>query len=122
MISAREDIANATKESIEEWGFEVLIVYPSGESITVTANGRKTTTEVNADGMPVIGANPYISVPIADIATLPVKGCKVKAPADFFRPTVGDPVWYSVDRDPSKGDEDWFVKIYLTKTEQEEPA
>ncbi|MCK4817420.1 hypothetical protein KA005_16740 [bacterium] len=121
MITAREDINNGTKESIAEWGFSVLLVYPSGKTITPTANGRKTSMDISSEGLQIVNNNPYLSIPIDSLEgnEIPDKGCKVKAPVDFFRPD-SDPanwIWYAVER-ASKTDDDWFVKIYLSSTEQ----
>ena len=119
MISARQDIANATAESIKEWGFSVKIVYLDGSTITPTVNGRKTSTDINSEGMEIVNNNPYLSIAIEELggAAIPGKGCTVQTPADFFRP--GDPEsWWSVER-AGKDDEDWFVKIYLTTLRQE---
>ena len=121
MISAREDISIGTKESIAEWGFSVLLVYPSGKTITPTANGRKTSMDISSEGLQIVNNNPYLSIPIDNLEgnEIPDKGCKVKAPVDFFRPD-SDPanrIWYAVER-ASKTDDDWFVKIYLSSTEQ----
>ena len=121
MISARENISIGTKESIAEWGFSVLLVYPSGKTITPTANGRKTSMDISSEGLQIVNNNPYLSIPIDNLEgnEIPDKGCKVKAPVDFFRPD-SDPanwIWYAVER-ASKTDDDWFVKIYLSSTEQ----
>ena len=121
MISAREDILNGTKESIKEWGFSVLLVYPSGVNIIVTANGRKTSMDISSEGLQIVNNNPYLSIAIDDLAgnAIPDKGVKVKAPKDFFKPDPDQAnwIWYAVER-ASKTDDDWFVKIYLTSTEQ----
>lgn len=120
MISARQDIANATKESITEWGFDVLIVYSgSGANQTVRANGRKSAMDITSEGMQIVNHNPYVSIAIEDLTGDPEKISKVKAPIDFFRPDP-DPnnwKWWDAGR-TSKTDEDWFVKVYLTETEQ----
>ena len=86
MLSAREDISIGTKESIAEWGFSVLLVYPSGKTITPTANGRKTSMDISSEGLQIVNNNPYLSIPIDNLEgnEIPDKGCKVKAPVDFF--------------------------------------
>ena len=121
MISAREDIAAGTKESIAEWGFDVLIVYKdTGAFQTVRANGRKSSTDITSEGLQIVNNNPYLSIAVENLTGDPKKITKVKAPADFFRPDP-DPanwIWYTVGRS-AKTDDDWFVKIYLTKTEQD---
>lgn len=117
MISPRQDIANGTRESIHEWGFTVLLVHADGETETPMANGRKVSQDVNSDGLPIVNDRPYLVIAVADLITLPKKGAAVKAPADFFRP--GSPeIWYKVDNVPIT-DNDWFVKIFLTATEQQ---
>lgn len=123
MITAREDIANGTRESIEEFGFSVLLVLSDGKSDTIIANGRKASHDFTSEGLPIVNNNPYLSIPIETLTeaglTVPDKGAKVKAPLDFFRPDPNPAnwKWYSVDN-VSKSDDDWFVKIYLTDTEQ----
>ena len=123
MISAREDISRGTRESIKEWGFSVLLVYPSGVTIMPVANGRKTSMDISSEGLQIVNNNPYLSIHIDVLEgnKIPDKGCKIKAPKDFFKPDPdpGNWIWYAVER-ASKTDEDWFVKIYLTSTEQAE--
>ena len=124
MISARADISSGTRESVEDWGFFVRLVLSNGKSEVVVANGRKASQDISSDGIPIVNNNPYLSISVetlidADLA-VPDKGAKIKAPVDFFRP---DPVeanwiWYSVDNVSKSDDDDWFVKIYLTSTEQ----
>lgn len=118
MISAREDIANGTRESIIEWGFTVDITYLSGKVVTaIPANGRKSSIDVDSQGMTIVNNNPYLAIAIEDLPDgIPEVGSTVKAPADFFRPGVPT-INYTVGR-ASKSDDDWFVKIYLTKAEQ----
>lgn len=118
MISARVDISNGTRESIAEWGFSVFLVYPSGKTSEVTANGRKSSMTTNSEGMPIVNNKPYLSISVDQLTEgIPEKGVKVKVPADFFRPDPLNMKWYAVDN-VSVTDEDWFVKIYLTETEQ----
>jgi len=117
MISAREDIANGTKESISEWGFNIRIVYKSTGDIAdkVPANGRKTSMTTNSDGLPIVLNKPYLSIVKEDLDIIPVKGDLIRTPKDFFRPVAGQTKWYRVESVPLT-DDDWFVKVYLTET------
>ena len=120
MISAREDIAIGTKESITEWGFIVRIVYKSsGDILDVVGNGRKTSQQMSSDGLPIISNRPYVAIAKEDLAIIPVKGDLVTAPIDFFRPVEGETKLYRVEN-VSITDEDWFVKVYLTNAQQKD--
>lgn len=122
MITAREDILNGTRESILEWGFSVEITYKvSGKVVPdIPANGRKASIDIDSQGMQIVNNNPYLAIAIEDLPDgIPEKGSTVKAPLDFFKPTATT-VNYAVDR-ASKTDDDWFVKIYLTKAVQVTP-
>lgn len=118
MISARKDIATGTKESIAEWGFSIDLVYPDGSKVSgVTANGRKASSEYSQEGLKIVNKKPYLVIAREDLTTIPGKGCTAYAPTDFFRPSAISYEWYSVES-AQVTDDDWFVRIYLTKTGQ----
>ena len=122
MISAREDILNGTRESILEWGFTVDIIYKTSgkEVLAIPVNGRKSSIDISSEGMTIVNNNPYLAIAIEDLPDgIPEEGSAVKAPADFFRPGAPS-VDYTIGR-TSKTDDDWFVKIYLTKAVQVTP-
>lgn len=116
LTTPRDEIATATQESIHDYGFDVLIVNSSGASQSLKTNGRKQIEDISPDGLPIVSNKPVLTISKKDLSIDIKKGDKVKTPTDWFYPGALS-TWWSIEN-VRRSSDDWFIKIYLTKTEQ----